>query len=367
MGVQFDRLLEPFSGPFERVTDWNVKPPAGQVVASPGAVAYAIDRTVNDAVRVVNRMLTAGAAVRVATPAAPGPEARFFFESSPAARAALQKAVADLGVTARPVAVLPRETAALHRPRVGLWDQYGGSMPSGWTRWILEQFEFPFARVFAPELDAGNLGAKYDVLVFVDGAIPGAGRERAGTDPPADLPEEYRSQVGRVTAARTIPQLRQFVEAGGTIVAIGSSSTAVAAHFGLPVDDHLVEDGAPLPPAKYFVPGSVLGGRVSTGHPLAAGMGERADFFFDNSPVFRVRPDALGRTVWPIASFDGPTPLRSGWAWGQRYLEGGVVALEASLGGGRVVLFGPEILHRAQPHGTFKLFFNALLRAGERR
>ena len=23
-----------------------------------------------------------------------------------------------------------------------LWDRYGGSMPSGWTRWILEQFEF---------------------------------------------------------------------------------------------------------------------------------------------------------------------------------------------------------------------------------
>ena len=59
--------------------------------------------------------------------------------------------------------------------RIGLWDQYGGSMPSGWTRWILEQFEFPFSRVFAPELDAGNLNAKYDALIFVDGAIPGGG------------------------------------------------------------------------------------------------------------------------------------------------------------------------------------------------
>ena len=47
-------------------------------------------------------------------------------------------------------------------------------MDAGWTRWILEQFEFPFERVFAAELDAGNLNAKYDVLVFVEGAIPGA-------------------------------------------------------------------------------------------------------------------------------------------------------------------------------------------------
>ena len=58
--------------------------------------------------------------------------------------------------------------------------------------------------------------------------------------------------------------------------------------------------------------------------------------------------------------FDSADPLRSGWAWGQRYLEGGVIALDAQVGKGRVYLFGPEILHRAQPHGTFKLFFNAI-------
>ena len=32
--------------------------------------------------------------------------------------------------------------------RIGLWDQYGGSMPSGWTRWLLEQYEFPFEVVY---------------------------------------------------------------------------------------------------------------------------------------------------------------------------------------------------------------------------
>jgi len=45
-------------------------------------------------------------------------------------------------------------------------------MPSGWTRWLFEQFEFPFEVVFPGTLDAGNLNAKYDVLVFVDGGIP---------------------------------------------------------------------------------------------------------------------------------------------------------------------------------------------------
>jgi hypothetical protein len=106
------------------------------------------------------------------------------------------------------------------------------------------------------------------------------------------------------------------------------------------------------------VPGSLLGARIDTSHPLAAGMRERADMFFDNSPVFRVSGDPSLRV---IATFDSATPLRSGWAWGQRYLDKGVAAVEAKLGNGRVVLYGPEILQRAQPHGTFKLLFNALL------
>nr|MBA3891321.1 hypothetical protein [Gemmatimonadaceae bacterium] len=53
-------------------------------------------------------------------------------------------------------------------------------------------------------------------------------------------------------------------------------------------------------------------------------------------------------------------PLRSGWAWGQHYLEGGIAAAEARIGQGRLLLYGPEVLFRAQPHGTFKLVFNAL-------
>jgi hypothetical protein len=85
-------------------------------------------------------------------------------------------------------------------------------------------------------------------------------------------------------------------------------------------------------------------------------MNERTDFFFDNSPVFRI----TGQGVRSIAAFDTDTPLRSGWAWGQKHLKGGVIAAEATVGKGRVLLFGPEILHRAQPHGTFKLLFNVL-------
>jgi hypothetical protein len=70
--------------------------------------------------------------------------------------------------------------------------------------------------------------------------------------------------------------------------------------------------------------------------------------------------NATSSGVKAIAWFDSKTPLRSGWAWGQQYLDGGVAAIEAPLGKGRVLLFGPEILKRAQPHGTFKFLFNGI-------
>ena len=82
--------------------------------------------------------------------------------------------------------------------------------------------------------------------------------------------------------------------------------------------------------------------------------------FFDNSPVFRLGPDAAPRGVKPSRGSIQPTPLRSGWAWGQHYLDGGVAVAEAQVGKGRLFLFGPEITFRAQPHGTFKFLFNAL-------
>jgi hypothetical protein len=62
--------------------------------------------------------------------------------------------------------------------------------------------------------------------------------------------------------------------------------------------------------------------------------------------------------------FDSDRPLRSGWAWGQNYLEGGTTAFEATVGQGKVYAFGPEITFRAQPYGTFKFLFNGIYPPG---
>ncbi len=371
MGVRYDRILDAVNGPLEKIAPTSrVTPPAGTVA---GGQAWALSGATNDAFIVVNRLLKARASV------ARKADGTWIIANNATSKPIVDRAARELGLS---FAAGDAAGATPVRPlRIALWDRYGGSMPSGWTRWLLEQYEFPFTVVFPQELDAGNLNAKYDAIIFVDGAIPayrrpgqaaqgggGGGGFGGGTADTASLPPEWRRAVGNVTQDRTIPQIRRFVENGGMAITIGSS-TNLAAHLGLPLTNHLVErtpDGAdrPLGNAKFYVPGSLLEVAVDNTAPGAVGMTPRAIVMFDNSPVFRLAPDAAARGVRPLAWFDTPTSLRSGWAWGQNYLEGGVAAADATFGRGTVRLIGPEALFRAQPHGTFKLVFNGLIGTG---
>lgn len=115
----------------------------------------------------------------------------------------------------------------------------------------------------------------------------------------------------------------------------------------------------PLGRDKFYVPGSLLRARVDAASPLAWGMEEQVDVMFAGSPVFKL-PDGDAKGLKRVAWYDGKEPLRSGWAWGQSALDGGVAIAEAEVGKGRLVLCGPQILFRGQPHGSFKFLFNAL-------
>lgn len=378
MGIRFDRFLEGFEGPFEVIRETQIAPPPAKVRDTEGAVGYFLSARTNDAFRAVNQLLKDGQDVRrVVKPfTAEGhihPPGMFYIAAKSNTLPTLTKLGEELGVRFVGTPVAPAEEAEALRPiRIGLWDRYGGSMPSGWTRWLLEQFDYPFTVVYPPDLDRGQLREKFDVLIFPDGAYSGSGRkaEREPGEPmPADVEatearpqekDEWIDRKGSVTAAKTLPQLKKFVEAGGTILAIGGS-TSLGKEFGLPVANHLVQKGTekPLPSEKFYVPPSLLRVKLAPTHPLTWGMGSEADVVFANSPTFRITGTGADRIAW----FEGKTPLRSGWAWGQELLDGGTAVVDAPVGKGRVVLYGPQVLFRAQPHGTFKLVFNAIARA----
>jgi hypothetical protein len=229
--------------------------------------------------------------------------------------------------------------------------------------------------VYPQDLDAGNLKSKFDVLILPSGAqIRGAGGAafggrggggggggggRGGT-----IPAEYQKMTGQMTPETTLPALKQFLNDGGVIVAVGTA-TSLGFALNLPIENHLVVRGPgqpdrPLTGEEYYVPGSILNVAVDNTDPVAAGFDKHLDVFFDNSPVFRLSPDAALKGTRAVAWFDSATPLRSGWAWGQNYLEGGAAIVESSVGKGKVYLFGPEITFRGQPHGTFKFLFNGI-------
>jgi len=378
MGVQFDRIRDGFDGPFTRITGL-LPPPAAGVTGASSPAGYLISHRINNSFTLINRLLKANADVywMKKEESADGQDlgtGAIWVPASAAARPVLEKGAHDLGVPVHAVAKAPSGEALKLKPiRIGLYDSYGGNMPAGWTRWLFEQYEFPFQIVYPTTLDAGDLKSKFDVIVFTDGEIRrgGAGGGRGGGGGgrgfganPENVPEEYRASIGRFSDDRTFPQLQKFVESGGSVVTVGSS-TSVADLFGIPVKNFLTEMGPDgreraLPREKFYIPGSLLKVNIDNRNPLAYGMPEQVDVFFDSSPVFRMEPTAQVKHTSAVGWFSGSTVLDSGWAWGQQYLDGGTAVAEAAVGEGRVVLLGPEVNFRDQPHGTYKLLFNGL-------
>ncbi len=365
MGVQFDRILDGFDGPFVKV-DGLFNAPAAQVTGVVKPVGYLLDHRQNDSFVVVNRLLKLGCSVYwLAKPVDKTGSGAIWVPANALVRQILEKAAKQLGVGAEAMSKAPGgEALQLKRIRIGLFDEYGGLMTSGWNRWLLEQFEFPFEVVYPQALDAGNLRERFDVLVFSDGAFRRGGAERGRQPKAEEIPEQYRSHLGRLTEETSMPQLQKFVAAGGTVIDIGSSGS-MASLLGVPLANHLTEMGKDgtrhaLSREKFYVPGSLLKVHIDNSNPLAYGMPQEADVFFENSPVFDLLPEAAMKQTQAVAWFDSATPLDSGWAWGQQYLKDGIAVAEAEVGEGRVIVLGPEVTFRGQPHGTFKLFFNGL-------
>ena len=370
MGVQFDRILDPFSGPFAPVVGF-AKPPTERV--GPAAAGYALSHSVNDAFAAVNRLLARGEDVyTLLNPLSINGRiydaGTFYIAAKPTTLPILSRLASEKGLTfdAFQTEVSPASLKRVRPARIALWDQYGGAITSGWARFLLEQFEFPYQIVYPPTLDAGNLISKFDILILPDGATFARPNSRVGQRiNPDDVPAEYRDRVGNMTVAKTVPQLQEFLNSGGTILAIGSA-TELGLQLQLPIANALVDSaGRALPRNRFYVPGSILSMRVDTTTALAQGLRPVTDFYYDNAPAFRLLPGANARGIKRVAWIDSPTPLRSGWAWGQRYLSGVTEVLQAPVGKGMLVLYGPDPYFRSQPHGTFKLLFNGLLYRNE--
>lgn len=371
MGVEFDRIMDGFDGPFEKNTPGEIIKLTGAAVKNSSA-GYVLDARANQSYRAVNNLINGGADVYRISNVSNGSaysNGSFYIPSNSKAKSIIDKTVTESQVEFIAVNQKPNDLSKIKKARIALWDTYGGSMSSGWVRMILERYNYTFDVIYPKDIDAGNLKAKYDVIVFVGGAIPSveSGNSRQGGRGAGNvdsLPEEFKRMTGRISAEKSIPRLRQFLEEGGNIVTIGSS-TQLAYHLNLPVTDAMVEivngEEKALSRDKYYTPGSILKMTVDIDQTATSGLNKETDIYFDNSPVFKMNPDAVSKgIIKPLGWFAGDKVLRSGWSWGEAYLKNGITAFQASVGKGKLYAFGPEITFRAQAQGTFKLLFNQL-------
>lgn len=346
----------------------QVEPARGGIFGSEFPEYYTIRNVANDDFRVLNALLARGVEVKgLRVPARSGseelPAGTLLFKATPEARAVLDQVLPGVstrvegrvGLTALPAgAAAPR---VFQRPRVAHYQPWTTSMDEGWARFVFDSFQFPYTVVHDAEIRAGNLRDRFDSLLIAN-ISPKALRE--GYAPDASEPA-YVGGLGR----DGIEALRAFVHQGGTLVALESATEFAIEEFGLPVTSVLKG----LKTSEFYSPGSIFHAELATREPGAPVrdllMGAPAEFsaWFDNSQAFEIKstPEPSPRI---LARYARINTLDSGWLLGAEKVQGKAALIEAPVGAGRVVLFGFSPHHRGQPHGTFRLLFNALYAIG---
>ncbi len=251
-------------------------------------------------------------------------------------------------------------TTTVAKPRVALF-RPSASMDEGWTRWVLERFEFEYSSLTQAELTASPLHEKFDAIVITDeprGVLAGGGRGR-GAGPAAGTPSEGTSPAlttGQAEDVARVKALDDFVRAGGTLVTLNRSAQFAIEQLKLPVRNVLQGVGR----QEFFAAGSLLNVKVDTTHPVMAGFAPDGHVFFNNSPAFETLDGFQGAVLATYA--DEGDVLASGYLLGDTHLRGKAAALEVTHGAGKVVLIGFRPQWRGQTFGTFKILFNSLFK-----
>lgn len=343
--------------------------PAGKVEGRAGH-AYLISSRTNNSFIAANRILKKGGQVfRTQEPVDIGeesyPPGTLVVPSQSVSGSFMNALAEELFLPIRGIdRRLNTKTYTLKAPKVALYQSWTAGSDEGWTRWLLEQYEFPFVNIHDSEVRAGSLKNRFDVIIIPSMSTNAIvnGNEK-GTMPP--------SYVGGITetGARNI---KKFVEEGGILVTLNSGCLFALDKLGLPVTDALKNlrssrrrynaqpsESQPEPP-KFACPGSILRMKFNTKHPVAYGMPDEAPGMFSRSTAFDILPVFEKKNAVAITKYSEKDLLMSGYLLGEKYLQNKTAAVDVPLGKGKVILLGFAVQNRAQTYGTFKLLFNSL-------
>jgi hypothetical protein len=320
-----------------------------------GSAGWLLTPSWNDSFAAVTQVLQAGGKVyRLTAPAKPWAPGTFWIPAEgPTTAAMIAKLASDYGLPFQASASAPGGGEYALKPlRVGLYHRFrGGSMDEGWTRWIFDNWKMPYTRIDGSDVQAGGLGAKFDVVIIPDDSVKALMGPTSSKEP---YPPEYDKSLGD----KGVAALKDFADAGGTVVFLAGASDLAIEKFGIPVKDAV----GGMPMKQFYAPGSMLKVKFDTAEPLAYGMPSDGMVLYDSAPAFEMT--GSGMPIDSAAAYPASGLLQSGWLIGENYIAGKSALLDVGYGKGRLVLvgFGPQ--NRAETHGTFKVLFNAIYLPG---
>jgi hypothetical protein len=322
----------------------GIIPPSGRVGGAGDLLS--VDPAQNDAFRLLNRAIADGGAVQYEDGGGRG--GRYLVSGIASAKA--DGWVSELSLRAERRSAVGA-TAIPVRSRVAVYKPWTASMDEGWVEWLLDQYQFRYTVITNANMQAGDLGSRFDVVLIASdrtrSIVEGFAK---GTVPP-----RYEGGIGD----SGVRALDAFVRGGGTIVCLNSSSDFAIEALHLPVKN--VASG--LPRKDYFASGSILEIITDPSHPVMAGMPDHARVFADGSPVFTTL-DGFEGAVLAKYQKEG-SPRVSGYLLGEKYVQGYAAAVDVKHGRGHAILIGFRPQWRGQPFGTFRVIFNATMYARE--
>jgi hypothetical protein len=320
---------------------------------------YILDGRLNDSFRAVNLLLNQkeGEIWRVDLPGEKIKPGDFIIRQ--AKSEILQKIAAEMGVNFQALEEMPSSGVhQLRRLRTAMYQRYwGGNMDEGWTRLLLEKFDFPYKSVKDKEIKNGQLTRQYDVLILPHdsaGMMLGEKKSSAYRRYLSSVPSEYRSGLGEDGLTR----IKEFVRQGGRLLALGNAGELIIEKFNLSLRN-VVQN---LDSKEFFCPGSTLKVKFNNQDPLAYGLPEEGYILLWFNPVLTITPTADSDKYRTIVRYQERDILQSGWLIGEKYIAKKSAMVAVKYGEGEIIIISFRPQHRCQTHGTFKLLFNALVK-----
>lgn len=366
MGSNIVEVAKPFEVIVTRVKEITLPEPS---VGARTKHGYVLDGRLNNAFRAVNGLLKRGLKVHrveeeVDIDGETLPKGAFYIQDQKGIAEAIEAQAETHKLEFHALENAPKFRIHELKPqRIAMYQRYyGGNMDEGWTRWLLEQYEFECSTVKDDEIKKGIQG-RYDILIFPSDPTPLITGEKLeewfekefkGMRVPPKFPPEFLSGIGE----EGVEKVKEFVENGGTLLLLNQASEFAIEALKMPIIN-TVKD---LKPNDFHCPGSLLKTCVSEDNPLVYGVDEGTPVLFWGSPALQIKPVENSDDFDVVVSYPEENILRSGWLIGEKHLGRKAALIEGKMGKGRVILYGFRSQFRCQTHATFKYLFNALIR-----